>query len=60
MFSFTVKGTPCKGPILLAGGQLSIRRDRRGAGIVCQHPHDGVQRRIDGFDPRQMRLHHLR
>ena len=49
-----------QGANTLAGGQLSIRRDRRGAGIVCQHPHDGVQRRIDGFDPRQMCFHDLR
>ena len=42
-----------------AGGQLSIRRGGRSAGVVRQHAHDGVQRRIDGIDPRQMRLHHL-
>ena len=54
------EGHPVQGANAVAGGHLAIRRDRRGAGSVLEHLHDRVQRRIDGIDPCQMRLHHLR
>jgi hypothetical protein len=48
MFSFTVKGTPCRGP---TGGQPVVGQSRGGAGLVRKDPDYSVQSRVYGLDP---------
>ena len=43
----------------LAGGQLLVRLDGSRAGLVGQHAHDGIQRRVHRIDARKMGIHHF-
>ena len=42
-----------------AGGHLLVGLERRGAGVVGQHHHHRIERRIDRLDAGQMGLDHL-
>ena len=59
MFSFTVKGTPCSGPMASPEASRLVGLYGRSARLVGQHAHHGIQRRVHRIDTRQMGIHHF-
>ena len=55
MFSLTVTGTPCSGPLR----RRRVRRVGGGPRLVGEHQHDRVQVAVDGLDALQVRVDDL-
>ena len=48
-----------QGPDLFTDGQLPVGQSCASARLLGQHSHHGVQRRVDGIDAGEVRIHHL-